>query len=239
MYAYEGGGSVPEDVVDAIVYDGVTKICRYFSARSSLKAISLPSSLMTIGDGAFKGCSSLGTITIPSSMKTINYEAFHGCSSLTTVKLPSSITWIGKNAFFGCSSLETITLPSSIVEIAEDAFDGCTRLRSITLGKMETTACEEGEKDGGSGLLWKALERHGNFHALRLESVLGYDSYDGRDDTSTSSSVCVCDDYHYHDWSNSVKKIDSLGRLTLAIAAECDVPWSSPRSRDGDGGWFQ
>ncbi|GHU51845.1 hypothetical protein FACS1894200_12310 [Spirochaetia bacterium] len=63
----------------------------------------IPSSVTTIGKGAFAGCSSLATVTIPSSVTTIEAYAFGDCSSLTTVTIPSSVTVIGDRAFKGCN----------------------------------------------------------------------------------------------------------------------------------------
>ena len=69
----------------------------------------IPSSVTSIGYGAFDKCSSLTSITIPSSVTSIGGRAFMDCSGLTSITIPSSVTSIGDNAFYACSSLNSIT----------------------------------------------------------------------------------------------------------------------------------
>lgn len=55
---------------------------------------------------AFNGCSSLRDLTIPSSVKLIGNFAFNNCSLLKDLQIPSSVKSIGKNAFKGCCSFD-------------------------------------------------------------------------------------------------------------------------------------
>ena len=64
-------------------------------------------------------------LTIPDSVTTIGNYAFRGCSSLTSVTIPDSVTTIGNYAFIGCSSLTSVTIPDSITMIAYGAFEYC------------------------------------------------------------------------------------------------------------------
>ena len=68
-------------------------------------------------------CSSLTEITIPSSVIKIGNDAFLGCSPLVQITIPSSVTSIGNNDFKGCSSLTEIAIPSSVTSIGWNAFD--------------------------------------------------------------------------------------------------------------------
>ena len=83
----------------------VKTLVGYFGDRTS---ITIPNSVTSIGDRAFRGCSSLTNITIPSSVTSIGEFAFSGCSSLTSITIPDSVTSIGWGAFYDCSSLKTI-----------------------------------------------------------------------------------------------------------------------------------
>ena len=83
----------------------------------------IPSSVTSIGYGAFYGCSGLTSIDIPSSVSSIGVDAFENCSGLTSIDIPSSVSSIGVGAFYGCSGLTSIDIPSSVTSIGEAAFN--------------------------------------------------------------------------------------------------------------------
>ena len=62
-------------------------------------------------------------VTIPSSVTSIGDWAFADCDGLTSITIPSSVTYIGKHAFAFCDGLTSITIPSSVTTIGDWAFD--------------------------------------------------------------------------------------------------------------------
>ena len=54
--------------------------------------VTLPSTLTSIGEGAFQSTYILGDIVIPESVTTIGKNAFYNCFGITNVTLPSNIT---------------------------------------------------------------------------------------------------------------------------------------------------
>ena len=120
--------------------EGVEKLDpNVFAGCVTLENITLPSTLTTIGSGAFSGCSNLQEITIPEGVTTIEPNAFSGCTSLESVTLPSTVTSIGEGAFNGCSDLDNITIPENVTSIGTGAFSGCTDLTSVTIPDNVTT----------------------------------------------------------------------------------------------------
>jgi len=65
----------------------------------------IPSSVVSIENGAFKYCVNLTGITIPNSVKSISISAFDGCTKLTSITIPKSVTSIGDGALKSCSIL--------------------------------------------------------------------------------------------------------------------------------------
>ena len=58
-----------------------------------------------IAENGFKDCGALREISIPSSVLTIGNAAFSGCSELSNIAIPERVTTIGVDAFYGCSRL--------------------------------------------------------------------------------------------------------------------------------------
>ena len=125
----------------------------------------------TIRDYAFDRCSLITSIYIPSSVTSIGFGAFDGCSSLEKYEAPyiggnpndsylgyvfaadgyannetavpqslKTVTIIGdvcqiipKNSFYHCFSVVSVNLSESIKTIGESAFDSCTSLKQIDI----------------------------------------------------------------------------------------------------------
>jgi len=81
-------------------------------------------------------------LTIPSSVQTIGNYAFYGGSSLTSVTIGNAVTSIGKQAFRNCAGLTSITIPSSVQSIGNYAFDGCTSLTSVTINSNAVASAD-------------------------------------------------------------------------------------------------
>ncbi|MDD4315597.1 MAG: leucine-rich repeat protein [Clostridia bacterium] len=96
-----------------------------------VREITLPEGLLTIDKRAFAKSTLLTSLTIPSTVQTIGEGAFYGCNqmSLTINNVGSILTDIGDYAFYKCYGIRTLTLPSSLVKIGSYAFsndDGAT-----------------------------------------------------------------------------------------------------------------
>ncbi len=62
-----------------------------------------------IGNDAFQMCSMVTGISLPSSIVTIGNNAFKGCG-ITSFELPGSVISLGNDILNGCKSLESITV---------------------------------------------------------------------------------------------------------------------------------
>lgn len=101
-------------------YEGlpVTKIQGEYGtgafARKALTEVTIPDSIIEIGQNTFNNCASLIKVNISanSQLTTIGNNAFSGNSALTSIYIPKGVTSIGDNVFNNCGALEAITVAS-------------------------------------------------------------------------------------------------------------------------------
>ena len=125
--------------IESIIYkNDVTSIYNIFGSDTLYcsKSFVIPDSVTYIGDNTFDNSYNsfkyLESITIPSSVTSIGTGAFQYCSSLSSITIPEGVTSIGSNTFQGCCSLTSITIPEGVTEIGDYAFQDCYSLSSIT-----------------------------------------------------------------------------------------------------------
>lgn len=106
-----------------------------FNRCYSLKSVSIPSSVTKIGDWGFSA-TRLVSVIIPNSVRTIGKYAFSVCDELTSITIPESVTYIGNDAFASCRSLKSVSLPNTISNIG--FFDFCSSLTSIIIPNSVT-----------------------------------------------------------------------------------------------------
>ena len=163
-------------LVSYTIPDTVIVICdeafcdRFFG--SSISELTIPNSVISIGDSAFENCSNLTSLTIPNSITTIGSNPFRRltlqldnrsphfyeednvlftadksqliayCSRQTSYSIPNSVSSIGDSAFSWCSSLTTLTIPNSVTSIGDGAFYHCSRLTTLTIPNSVTSIGE-------------------------------------------------------------------------------------------------
>ncbi len=89
--------------------------------------------LEEIGDAAFEGCATIGSITLPATLKKLGAWAFAGCTGLRSASIPENVEYIGKNTFMRCTSITVAAIKCPITEIPDGIFDHCTALVKVTL----------------------------------------------------------------------------------------------------------
>ena len=141
----------------SIIPDGIEVIAdSAFSQRRNLSHISIPDSVVYIGEFAFlgcysleseiklqgihqvtrscfDGCSSLKKVTIGNCIESVESSAFAGCSMLSDVEITEGTKYIGTYVFDGCNSLASLSLPKSIERIESTAFDRCNCIERVLI----------------------------------------------------------------------------------------------------------
>ena len=93
-----------------------------FSNNAYLTQMTVSEGVLDIGKGAFDNCK-LVSISLPTSLVSLGEEAFRGCKSLTSIELPYGLTEIKDMTFYVCTSLQSVTLPHSVRVIAPSCLD--------------------------------------------------------------------------------------------------------------------
>lgn len=125
-----------------------------YMATNNMQNVSLPQSVITIGDNAFKDATTLQRINLESivsigsnafsgctalidpsfnSLTTLGDYAFSGCTSIIDISLPNTVSGNLNYCFYNCSKLERIIVSRNITGICANSFYGCSSLKEITL----------------------------------------------------------------------------------------------------------
>ena len=99
-------------------------------------SVSLPSTLVKLGDSVFKGCIGLRSIGLPSSIQEIGSDCFSGCENLEALVLPDRLRTIRENAFRNCRKAFSDVVLGEMETIGGNAFRGCTSLRSFEVSSL-------------------------------------------------------------------------------------------------------
>lgn len=129
---------------EVILAEGVKTIAaEAFLGCSALESITIPASVVEIGENAFSNLNALATlklyckevgdwfsgssilkeVTIGDLAESIPANAFSDCSALEKVSLGRNIKSIGDYAFFRCSGLTEINFPQHLESIGKEAFE--------------------------------------------------------------------------------------------------------------------
>ena len=130
-----------------------------FSNLKTLQEITLPTSITSIGYGAFYSCTNLNTITFPSGMSInsiggyygdYSKATFSGCSSLARVNICDLSSWCNilfhsnydnplyyTNGFYSSTTASNVVtsliIPEGVTSIGRYAFYYCSNLTSVTI----------------------------------------------------------------------------------------------------------
>lgn len=183
-----------------------------------LKNVTLPTSLVAIGDSAFYSCTGLKSVTILDSTRSIGIGSFRKCLKLNTVLLPSSLTTIGDVAFDCCPVLTTMTLPASVTFIGKCAFVSNPldtpipdSIKHIGIGAFIGTNITKAIIPGQLDSIPQALFR--NCHDLASVSIPATVSYIGNSAFEGSGIAEI----------NLPISIDSVRESTFSDCAHLDV----------------
>ena len=127
------------DIPNSVRFIGISS----FFNCNNLTTLTIPASVTSIENGAFRYCKNLDRIVVDPDNPI--YDSRDGCNAVietATNKLiagckstiiPKSVTSINQDAFSYCVGLTSINIPEGVCLIGEDAFWGCINLTSVTI----------------------------------------------------------------------------------------------------------
>ena len=130
----------PDTLTDITIPNTVVQIGeKAFWGCKSLKEVVIPDSVRTIGNAAFMDCRSMVKAVLSNSLTQINNDVFNQCFSLNQVNIPDSVLSINNYAFRYCKSLVSIDIPNSVKYIGREAFSSCHSLATIRISESVTS----------------------------------------------------------------------------------------------------
>lgn len=105
------------EILDVKFESGVTRVGRQLlSGLTSVKTLTIPSTITELEWGAMEGCTSLESVVFESGVKHIGDKIFQNCTSLTSVSFPETVVKLG-NAVFLNTPITEVTVPASVINL--------------------------------------------------------------------------------------------------------------------------
>lgn len=148
-----------EELKNVVVTCGDVLPATAFYDCKNLAEVTLPASIVKIGESAFSGCEKLTNIDLPENLEVMEGRVFVGCSftdiyipdevkrlgdntflasKLEKIHLPNNLEYIGKYCFADCTGLQELIFPDGVKVLDAHALDGCNNLIRIVLSESLT-----------------------------------------------------------------------------------------------------
>ncbi len=126
--------SILNNSLNKIIFgDKVEHIPAYLCYKcSNVQDITLPETLVSVGENAFYGCMLVEKLEIPASCKFVGDYAFRGMG-LQSLFIPSTIESLGIYAFSNNKNLEWVVIAKDPFQHPNGLFNSCDKLQAIYL----------------------------------------------------------------------------------------------------------
>ena len=180
-----------------------TQLLKY---NGSAESITIPPTVKSISDKAFKNCSSLKTLTIGSIVESIGGEVFDGCDNLTSVTIESNADFSDANLTFTKDGIRYNVHSKDNVSVAPNSYSGNVVIpTSVTAGNTFTVT---------------SIDDEAFYNCNHLKSVIIPESVT----RIGSEAFCHCDSLSSIILPNSVREIGSYAFAYCNLFESIEIP---------------
>ena len=118
------------------VEDGVTYIGDWAFYRIGVKSLSLPETVVEMGEWCVRYSEVLESLNLPKSLKKIGYRGISRNYALTNITGGVNVQKIGEACFADNRVMVSVSLPS-LKKAGNNIFEGCLELKSADIGSVD------------------------------------------------------------------------------------------------------
>lgn len=137
------------------------------------RKITVPDTVVSIGDNAFENCTKAETACIPASVEKFGSSVFSGCTSLKTAAIDARDAKIGPT-FNNCNMLTEVTLPETAASVQDTIFFGKS-LRSVYLKAPKAPSISYATYIQGEDAQTELIKKSSGVRIFVPERAEGYD----------------------------------------------------------------
>lgn len=132
-----------ENLKTVVFEEGVESISGdyMFDSATSIESVKFPSTLKTVGEGAFYANYGITSIEW-GGVENIGRYSFSACTSLEELEVPATIKYVGGGAFHECKGLKKVVIAAETID--SGAFSNCTSLTDIEIKPTTTNWIGQG-----------------------------------------------------------------------------------------------
>ena len=144
-YSYSPWYDYKDISIKVVINSGVTSIGRLAFADMTIESISIPSTVTSIGDYAFRFCKKMADVSISANVNSIGYQCFNNCANLQNIVVNAGNTNYSssqgilynkdKTTLIICPAgtlMSDVTVPGTVKSMAHNAFEDCVNIQTIS-----------------------------------------------------------------------------------------------------------